>query len=194
MTRKLTNEQDKFPAISGLVNLLAADTGDTYYAGLWKAHIIEGLNWQVLVMDSGLLCADPSHDHERQAAPTSKSTVKRPAAYRAPSWSWASLDTEIRYLSVRQSHIVAECLACEVVPAGKDPYGRVKSGFIKLQVSRYILLEFRKSWVFFSLGLASIKWKMPFDSSLRTLKIPIFIFISCCIIRYTDQLRIGTYI
>jgi hypothetical protein len=44
--RNLTNEQDKLPALSGIAKLIAQKTGDKYYSGLWKNHLLEDLYWR----------------------------------------------------------------------------------------------------------------------------------------------------
>ena len=73
--RGLTKASDKLIAISGLVIFIRKhwSLGDVplkYMAGLWMDKLISGLLWYV---DLG------SHH-------------ARPAEYRAPSWSWASVD------------------------------------------------------------------------------------------------------
>lgn len=65
--RNLTKASDKFPAFSGIVQRLQPVLGD-YLAGLWRRDIVRGLWW---VKEVG-------------GGPVSK--------YRAPSWSWASVD------------------------------------------------------------------------------------------------------
>lgn len=65
--RNLTKASDKFPAFSGIVQRLQPVLGD-YLAGLWRRDIIRGLWW---VKEAG-------------GGPVSE--------YRAPSWSWASVD------------------------------------------------------------------------------------------------------
>lgn len=73
--RNLTNERDKLPAIAGLAALYSQATGKDYMCGLWKQTMIVDLLWRqqrLLVGNSAIL--DP------------------PKAYRAPSWSWASLN------------------------------------------------------------------------------------------------------
>lgn len=66
-SRNLTKGSDKFPAFSGIVQRLQPVLGD-YLAGLWRRDIVRGLWW---VKEAG-------------GGPVSK--------YRAPSWSWASVD------------------------------------------------------------------------------------------------------
>ncbi|OCL14849.1 HET-domain-containing protein, partial [Glonium stellatum] len=71
--RQLTQKMDKLPALSGLAHEMAAFVGDEYLAGLWRRDLALGLLWNTV--DRGDL----------QACET----------YRAPSWSWASIDGQI---------------------------------------------------------------------------------------------------
>ncbi|KAK0707787.1 heterokaryon incompatibility protein-domain-containing protein, partial [Lasiosphaeris hirsuta] len=69
----LTRADDKLPAFVGIANLFGEVTGDVYLAGMWRSSLLEQLNWWV--------------DQPRCRISTT---------YRAPSWSWASLDGPIR--------------------------------------------------------------------------------------------------
>lgn len=94
----------------------------TYRGGIWSSHIPEALYW-----------VGTSH------------LAPRPALYRAPSFSWASIEGPITFrdpLKVRRfldSHLgylgrtSCELLECSSVPEGVDPYGRVTGGHIKLR-------------------------------------------------------------
>lgn len=76
----LTNPSDKFVAISGVAKNFANTVGDEYLAGLWRGNFVNGLLWQVLDPDTAMRRGEeywPS---------------VRPEQYRAPSWSWASVD------------------------------------------------------------------------------------------------------
>jgi hypothetical protein len=72
--RQLTKEFDKLPAIQSIAAEMSTTIEDTYvaFAGMWKGNLKRDLLWQV------------------RDGPTSIS-----AKYRAPSWSWASLDAKI---------------------------------------------------------------------------------------------------
>ncbi|KAI5860995.1 heterokaryon incompatibility protein-domain-containing protein [Durotheca rogersii] len=74
--RNLTYEHDKLPALSGLAQAYHQVTGDAYLAGLWKASLPSSLCWYHL---SGFA--------------TRTNLSRRPRGFRAPSWSWASVDT-----------------------------------------------------------------------------------------------------
>lgn len=132
-SRNITFEQDKFPAISGSAKTITKTSGDTYCAGLWRSTIIEDLYWAIEVSEHSHYCDDPAHD--AAMPPPTKSQVTYPKEYRAPSWSWASLDGKIQFWSLEDKSICAECIEVKVVPAGKDPFGRLAEGSITLKVS-----------------------------------------------------------
>lgn len=79
--RQLTDPSDKLPALSGLAQLRKEARGGIYLAGLWQDSLIHDLCWFHII------------DFNR---PTSGGVGRRPVDYRAPSWSWASLDTDSR--------------------------------------------------------------------------------------------------
>ena len=129
-TRQVTVGDDKLPALSGLANRLAIATGDTYYAGLWRAHILEDLNWRVYAREESRVMVPGGFAHVFGAQ---QCTPARTARYRAPSWSWASLDAHIIFVHLDFRRILTEFIDCHVTPAGLDPFGRVTDGWIKLK-------------------------------------------------------------
>jgi len=74
--RRLTVDTDKLIAISGIAERVRQKTGRSYVAGIWEETIHEDLLWRV--------CGKLS---------------PRPLKYRAPSWSWASVDGTILTVS-----------------------------------------------------------------------------------------------
>jgi hypothetical protein len=70
-----TKARDKFPALSGIAEQINQFHNGTYLAGLWRDTLITDLLWYRL---------DPS---------TASSTEK----WRAPSWSWASMDGPVKF-------------------------------------------------------------------------------------------------
>ncbi|KXX77150.1 hypothetical protein MMYC01_207560 [Madurella mycetomatis] len=72
---KLSSEADKLPAISGIAKVLKQGLKCHYLAGLWETNLVKQLLW---------VSAHPEG-------------AVRPASYRAPSWSWASMDGFINY-------------------------------------------------------------------------------------------------
>ncbi|KAK3358088.1 heterokaryon incompatibility protein-domain-containing protein, partial [Lasiosphaeria hispida] len=71
--RRLTFGSDKLRALSAIARVYYRETGKRYLAGLWEEDLPLGLCW-VPAMHS------------------SSPRIPRPAEYRAPSWSWASID------------------------------------------------------------------------------------------------------
>ncbi|GKT66334.1 heterokaryon incompatibility protein [Colletotrichum tofieldiae] len=77
----LTKPDDRLIAMAGIAQLYQQHTQDQYIAGLWKSRLLEGLDWVVV---------DP---------------VARPAnSSRAPSWSWAAVDSAVIPQTVKFGH------------------------------------------------------------------------------------------
>lgn len=83
--------------------------GCEYHAGPWKdKSFVEDLGWYAYGTEFG----------------------KRPDTWRAPTWSWASVENAIsfgRELRESQRHL-ATLVSVQTVPAGKDPLGQIVSG------------------------------------------------------------------
>ncbi|CAI0650082.1 unnamed protein product [Colletotrichum noveboracense] len=71
---KLTKSEDKLVAFAGVAKAFQELTGDTYLAGVWRSQLLVQLNWTAL---------------EKMRA------AHFPKRYRAPSWSWASIDSPV---------------------------------------------------------------------------------------------------
>jgi hypothetical protein len=130
--RKLTKPDDKLPALSGIAGKLAQCTGDTYYAGLWEGHILEDLAWRVYAREEFRVQVPGGFAHSYGVKLCDVVVLEN---YRAPSWSWASLDAPIRFIPLDFSRIVAEFIHCHTELAGTDPFGKVNGGGLKLWVS-----------------------------------------------------------
>jgi hypothetical protein len=107
----LTNAIDIFPALSGIAKVYAAQTDDEYVAGLWRRTLVPNLLWYFV---------DEPVD------------VKA-GAWRAPSWSWASVSTKsnIKFLPVAEELAEVRDTVCHL--AGSDPTGRLNSAHLRLQ-------------------------------------------------------------
>jgi hypothetical protein len=130
--RKLTFETDKLPALSGLARKLAAITNDTYWAGLWREHIIEDLHWRVYARKETWITTG---EHRRYTYGPALCDVRFPEQYRAPSWSWSSVDAHIRFVGLHFKHLVAKCIDGHTTPSGLDEFGSVRHGWIKIEVT-----------------------------------------------------------
>lgn len=146
-SRYLTMESDISPALSGLSTLtgFASTAKPSYLAGLWDSNFLPGLLWNT----------------EEEVGPLRPDLT----AYRAPSWSWASHNGRVSYLTGNVGSTetyLAELIAAETRPKGKNPLGEVSEGFAIIrsllscgQISRGEsesspdeLFEEEDSWIF----------------------------------------------
>lgn len=106
-----TKTKDKLPAFAGIAKLFQEITGDEYFAGLWKSRLIEGLDWRVYAPE-----------------------FEQPEEYRAPSWSWASLDGPFKpSVSGDFTQYLVNVVDVKVQPRGSDPTGAILGAHIKVQ-------------------------------------------------------------
>ncbi|KAJ9657647.1 hypothetical protein H2198_004175 [Neophaeococcomyces mojaviensis] len=92
--RRLTHGSDKLVALSGLANKASELLKCEYLAGTWQVDLHMGLCWYVAPL-YGLM-----HSGNQMTAfnPLFQGTSRRALEYRAPSWSWASMDGPIEFL------------------------------------------------------------------------------------------------
>lgn len=117
----LTRIGDKLIAIAGVAQAVQEATGFTYLAGLWAEHLLLNLLWFVR-----------------------RGPGRRPAAYRAPSWSWAALDgivshdvvPETSRLKMSLGDRQAEVMDWRIMTAGEGQaaaFGPVFDGWIEIR-------------------------------------------------------------
>lgn len=112
--RDITYPQDKFRAIAALANEFSSALKDEYVAGLWKADFLRGLLWSTW----------PNLD------------VQKPDRWRAPSWSWASVETSITYnrLPTLPATELAKVTSFEITPESKSfPYGELSAAAVEIR-------------------------------------------------------------
>jgi hypothetical protein len=116
----ITDPDDRLPALSGITS----GRKDTYLAGMWRSILFESLHWYPL---------SQTHSTTRGTIP-----AYRPAKYRAPTWSWASVEAPIRfaetdfYFFPSSAKQVAEIIDVWTTSEGTDPRGRVKDGVLTM--------------------------------------------------------------
>lgn len=113
--RELSYGNDKLPALSGLARAYGIQHGGAYVAGLWSQDLLSGLLW-----------------YSRNNGP-----LHRPNIYRAPSWSWASVDGPVSFFNITGGRVPEwlveiECLDYWTSLAGPDPFGRVIDGALTI--------------------------------------------------------------
>jgi hypothetical protein len=117
-SRKITFEEDRLPALSGLAKEVARHIKDEYLAGIWRTDFQNGLLWS-------------------RSIPSDRKGV-----YVAPSWSSISSCCAAGTMSfacvtpnIQQGRLVsiAEVVQVDLECAGEDPFGRLLSGTLRLK-------------------------------------------------------------
>lgn len=113
-SRLLTREEDKLPALAGLAASYAPqEIINRYLAGLWETQLPSALLWRVL---------SPYNDADRVLGDRRRAFFpRRPTRYRAPSWSWASIDGAVSYDSQRRSS------SCSPQYGRRDDFAQIAS-------------------------------------------------------------------
>lgn len=113
--KQLSVESDKLPALAGVAKWYQGlFKDDVYLAGLWRSHLIDQLLWEI--------------------SPNSLAT--RPKAFRAPSWSWASVDGRVGFRDILESSgqsRLAEVVDASISTKPGDSTGAVTAGFVTLK-------------------------------------------------------------
>jgi len=118
---KLTLSSDKLVAFSGISHHFRTVTGNEYVAGLSRHSLEQNLCWA---------------RHLRFSNP--KIGAKR-TPYRAPSWSWASIDDPVRWdlytiddiLDATETQTVINIQSFDILPAGEDTMGGLLDAQLK---------------------------------------------------------------
>lgn len=114
-TMSLTYPSDKLAAISGVARMVQSAVHDEYVAGMWREGFLSQLLW------------------------IGTPTGVRPSVYRAPSWTWASVDGAIDFISNwfddSKEEIDAEVVDLHVSYATEDKTGQVLGGWLDMKGS-----------------------------------------------------------
>jgi hypothetical protein len=117
--RNLSLPKDKLPAISGLAKWLSRNCSieERYLAGLWRSQFPECLLW-----------------HTNLVFPADEAQARKAIPYRAPSWTWASLDSKyIEWFPSTSQEKVAKALDCDLSYKSTDPFGEVTDGYLDIE-------------------------------------------------------------
>lgn len=122
----LTKPRDKLVAIAGLARLVASLIDSDYLAGLWRTDLPGALLWRI-----------------RDGMQSNGKPPERPLPYRAPSWSWPSVDGELRQWGAgpwgadpwgcERRFGDAEIIEAHVHPVTDDRFGQICGGAIRLR-------------------------------------------------------------
>ncbi|KAM0542833.1 hypothetical protein ACHAPJ_012613 [Fusarium lateritium] len=106
-------DEDKLVAFAAVARRCSSRLGKDYCAGIFRSTMPIALVWEADVLDE----------------------PKRPeAVYRAPSWSWASLDSRIIFRAMREDALVLASVEEVIVDLvdPENPFGQVKSASLTL--------------------------------------------------------------
>ncbi|KAF2261874.1 HET-domain-containing protein [Lojkania enalia] len=115
----LTFPGDKLIACAGLAKKIGRLLKDDYIAGLWRDSLEFHLLWTVATTDFSNL--------------RDIGDITRPAEYRAPSWSWASLDGPISLQSDLKGDLLATVEQVSINYVTEDKYGAIRSAELHLK-------------------------------------------------------------
>ena len=116
-SKQITYGSDRLVAIAGLAKMMQRGLKSQYLAGMWRRDLIGQLAWSV----------DPFL------------VRPRPAEYRSPSWSWASVDSPVSlahwYVDEHRATHLARVLDAQTTPAAADAdeFGPVQSGRLTIR-------------------------------------------------------------
>ncbi|KAF8163983.1 hypothetical protein BJ912DRAFT_812139, partial [Pholiota molesta] len=119
---------DKFVALASIVEVFQSALDDRYIAGLWQRNLLHDLLWEV-------------------CPPMGPGDVLLPrirtANYRAPTWSWASVDGKL-YIPysleppASAASYEAEILVCEATPKVSTlPFGELENARMTMRVKMH---------------------------------------------------------
>ncbi|KAH7066065.1 heterokaryon incompatibility protein-domain-containing protein [Paraphoma chrysanthemicola] len=106
----LSFRQDMLPALQGVARYVQSERKCAYYAGIWQDNAWFDLLWYLQTP-----------------------TAARHEDYRAPSWSWASAESDVRWpIQVEYYSQEASVQSINTVAAGDDPLGEITAGQLVL--------------------------------------------------------------
>jgi hypothetical protein len=114
----LTNPTDKLIAISGIAKSFADVTGQTYIAGLWR----EGLEYSLLW-----------YQPDQEIYDVDDNLFPQPMTWRAPSWSWASVDGPVDFWRSIRDHKLISVHDVVLTYATEDKMGILTGGQLDLR-------------------------------------------------------------
>jgi hypothetical protein len=112
--RLLTEQTDRIVALSGVAQVIESCYNDQYLAGLWRTDVVNGLCWY----------------RQRTDEPPSR----RPAEYLAPTWSWASVNSHVRWSHwyIKSSESDIEIIDAKCTQSMNSSTGAVQDGSLNI--------------------------------------------------------------
>jgi hypothetical protein len=142
--RDLTKQTDKLPAISALAQKVHNYRMCHYLAGIWEDDLVYELGWMPDLCEPTYEEAKEDFaEHSKDGIHCEDASVVKPV-YRAPSWSWASVDGSVTYVK-EIDRFGTNYSMIEYVDHGielfesANPYGQVKGGFLTIKAQTIMI-------------------------------------------------------
>lgn len=116
--RSLSNSSDKLSALAGIAVVFHNLWSGVYYAGIWGQFMFQQLLWE----------GSPNFSEP-------ETFLRKPSQYRAPTWSWASVDgrLSIPAFPYIEAHGL-EFVSCKTTLVHEqNPFGPVLGGILRLR-------------------------------------------------------------
>ena len=128
-TLTLSHTEDKLVALSGLAKFFQHRTQDEYFWGHWKSALPQSLNW---FKPSGFR---HPNSWKAKTGSAAESCGRRSSVYRAPSWSWASIDGLVGFPKFGYDNEIVICNVLEVHAnkTGPNPSNRAVEGLLTVR-------------------------------------------------------------
>ena len=108
--------EDKLAAIGGVAKYIARLINDEYIAGFFRRSFLSHITWRRV----------PTYEESQH--------LTRPAAWRAPSWSWASVDGRIEMHTIVPNETFARLQTVALASLDKgNPFGALTDGWVVLE-------------------------------------------------------------
>ncbi|KAH6702239.1 HET domain-containing protein [Verticillium dahliae] len=135
--------------------------GDTYLAGMWRLDLAGGLTWAADLNKHGSLTQSsirkgPRDEEEEEEEEEEGSRCRTTRVYRAPSWSWASIDGPTCLDGLgdvvgksAESDWKFRVLDAHTDVSSANPYGEVTGGWLRIRgrLATAVLTIYSNSWV-----------------------------------------------
>jgi hypothetical protein len=136
-------------AISGVARLFASENLGTYLAGMWEKDLVQQLAW---------------HTYRSRESQGQDIDI-----YRAPSWSWASIDgCVLQPLSAKCETFIT--IGEAFTNPSHDPFCEVKGGELRVKSAALYRFDIRGSFPF---NIRIFLDRRPYDIEIKSYLLPI---------------------
>jgi hypothetical protein len=126
---RLTKEEDRLVALSGIAHFMESKVGGEYFAGLWKTNLekfTQQLCWEVELQYYRRVYNDS------YLGEVMEPSRPRPV-YCGPTWSWVSVSGAPEFHILGFSTPLIEVLDIDVSLVGSDPMGPLRNASLRIK-------------------------------------------------------------